>query len=330
MTTWTIEQRPGSKLNETSLGFALHELVKLGFATKAEAARVSTSPLRLSATLSGIPQERVYADISNEGFIESLFAKFGTTTKSGKGNPVAPTSRKPRRNPLTVPGIQPLPGWPTDAYDPRLESVRAVARGTQGKWGVAVGHYAQGRDPSDVIQRSYERYFIEPVDELIRKRHEYELMLSDSRKGDPFRVTTEPTASGWRYFIWPLPPGVRVPSPYRSAEEAERQKCILAASGVYPARTLSRQTYSRNELSAWLPPESIFQARSEALTRAYRTKQEKAMRSAETEPRRLTQKEAQSTKISPSLLHQYRAVSEKWYENPAMVAAFRDGKPPPK
>lgn len=194
-------------------------------------------------------------------------------------------------------------------------------------WGVAVGHYAQDRDPSDVIQRSYERYFVEPADELIRKRHDYELMLSDSRKGDPFRVTTEATVAGWRYFIWPMPPGVRLPKPYRSLEEAERQKKILLASGVYPARSLPRQTYSREELAEWLPPVSIFGQRSGQKTRALRTKQEKAVR---IEVPSVTAQKELPGQFTTTLLEQYRTVSEKWYENEAMVAAFRQGKPPPK
>lgn len=313
MSAWVVSQRLDSKLNKTSLRFALDELVKAGFATRADFGEQGGSPLSVLVTLEGVPQQRLYADIANEGFIESLLAKFGSVQKT-QSNP------KSRRNPLTVPGIRPLAGWPEDVYDPRLESVRAVARGTDGLWGVAVGKYAQSRPPSDVIQRSYERYFIEPVDELIRKRQAYEKMLSDNRRGTPFRVTAEPTSEGMRYFVWPLGPGVRTPTPYRTRKEAELALKQLLAIGVWPALGLPRETYTRTELKNWLPPENLFDERSGLLTRALHDKMRKEV----------VKKENSALTAAPDLLALYRRVSPEWYKDAELIDAFKRGELPPK
>lgn len=162
---------------------------------------------------------------------------------------------------ISVPSIPPLPEWQgLDVYDPRLESVRAVARGS-GSFGIAVGHYVGAHTPQQIIQRSYERYFEEPVGELIRKRQKYELGLALSRQSGVYRVTLEPTRAGLRYFAWPLAEGVRLPQPHKARQQAEVQISNWIAARRPPAEELPRQEYTRRELSEWLPPVDLFQGR---------------------------------------------------------------------
>lgn len=147
-----------------------------------------------------------------------------------------------------------------DVYDPRNESVRAVARGTGGAFGIAVGRYEASNTPADIIQRSWERY--QDVDHLIRSRQMYEALLGAHRKSGPLRATMEPTCNGFRFFVWPLPKGRRVPVPYLSREAAEDEMEMRYSQRNDIAVGLPAKKYTKAELSDWLPPESVFRERS--------------------------------------------------------------------
>lgn len=148
-----------------------------------------------------------------------------------------------------------------DVYDPREESIRAVARGVGNGWGIAVGKYMKSHTPGEIVQRSWERY--QQPDALIRKRQEYEGMLGRGRRYGAYRITQEPTTAGLRYFIWPLPPGQRLPKPYRSRRMAES---ALRRINATPTASLPRKAYTKSELKQWLPPEDVFAGRSQELT----------------------------------------------------------------
>jgi len=229
-------------------------------------------------------------------------------------------------------GLPPM--FESDVYDPREESIRAVARGTGGMWGVAVGKYAKEHSSQEIIQRSWERYS-EP-DSLIRKRHEYERMLGKNRQSGPYRVTAEPTRLGpasinVRYFVWPLPSRPtgarsneqRVPVAYNSQREAEREIGSRYSQDIEPAEALPPKPYTKQELAGWLPPESVFADRSKQPTAAASRKARSEI-SAPRAPRQL------SGPSGVSLLDQYRAVSLTWYADPQMIEAYKRGEPPPR
>lgn len=117
-------------------------------------------------------------------------------------------------------------------------------------------------------RESASRY--EDVDHLIRNRQDYEETLGMQRKSGFYRVTPEPTHSGIRYFIWPLPPGRRLPLGFSSASKAQAKAESLNASAD-PRRTGDwwkppGKTYTASELSDWLPPASAFGAKVKVAT----------------------------------------------------------------
>jgi hypothetical protein len=154
-----------------------------------------------------------------------------------------------------------IPAYRDDTvYDPREESIRAVARGS-GRFGIAVGHYAQKRGVHKVIERSWQRY--QDPDKVLRDRQKYELMLSVRRwdNSGPYRVTKEVTKHGLRYFVWPMYRGQRKPTPHESAGAAEDFIHALYGAQKRPAEELPSKTYTKRELTAWLPPEGVFEGR---------------------------------------------------------------------
>ena len=153
-----------------------------------------------------------------------------------------------------------------DLYDPREESIRAVARGTGGRWSLAQGAYGKKNDPSTIIQRSWERY--QQPDKLVRKRQQYEMMLGSSRQSGPYRVTAEPTRAGVRFFVWPLPARSRKVKAYSSIGAAMRRAAELNNSRRPYAQDLGSKVYTKAELSDWLPPDSVFAGRSGKLSAA--------------------------------------------------------------
>lgn len=173
-----------------------------------------------------------------------------------------------KRNPAKT-HLPPMPeydlGVGYDVYDPREESIRAVARGTGGRWGLAQGAYGKKRDAAEVIQRSYERY--QRPDELVRKRQEYEIMLGSQRRSGMYRVTAEPTRRGIKFFVWPLPSGTRKVTAYSSMREAQHKANQLNEASRRPAMTLSSKPYTARELSEWLPPHGVFSGRSGKTTK---------------------------------------------------------------
>lgn len=110
------------------------------------------------------------------------------------------------------------------------------------------------------IAESRKRY--EDVDRLIRNRQDYEETLGLTRKSGFYRVVPEPTTTGLGFFVWPLPPGERLPLRAEDVHEAEyiardlNRKADPRATGRWwkpPARS-----YTRKELVHWLPPEEIW------------------------------------------------------------------------
>lgn len=100
--------------------------------------------------------------------------------------------------------------------------------------------------------------------DLVNGRQAYEEMLgfvSGERRGF-YRVTQEPTSAGLRYFVWPMPPGERIPGPAcRSKTEADALMEELNASAD-PRETkkwhVPQSDYTKRELAHWLPPSEIF------------------------------------------------------------------------
>jgi transposase len=109
------------------------------------------------------------------------------------------------------------------------------------------------------IAESKKRYA--DVDKLTRNRQDYEESLALMRKSSFYRVTKEPTRTGWKYFVWPMQPGQRIPKGFESKKRAEN----VARLADRDAPTLggrwwkpSRKKYTKQELRDWLPPETVW------------------------------------------------------------------------
>jgi hypothetical protein len=110
------------------------------------------------------------------------------------------------------------------------------------------------------IAESYKRYN-ENVDHLMINRQDYEETLALARKSF-YRVTFEPTAAGFKFFVWPMRPGQSIPERYNSQEEAE--KVVDTANGRHDPRQTGiwwsppEDPYTRQDLKHWLPPDKYF------------------------------------------------------------------------
>jgi hypothetical protein len=209
---------------------------------------------------------------AQQAAIDELEREIRDMVASGEIRPLTAEERdlldaheRANENPSRDKRLGPLPRRykSEDVYDPREESIRAVARGVGNGWGIAVGHYMKSHTPWEIVQRSWERY--QQPDALIRKRQAYEVMLGRGRGYGAYRITQEPTKAGLRYFIWPLPPGQRLPKPYSSARRAQE---ALRRINATPTASLPRKAYTKSELKQWLPPEDVFAGRSGKLTAA--------------------------------------------------------------
>jgi hypothetical protein len=102
---------------------------------------------------------------------------------------------------------------------------------------------------------------LKTLDDLVNGRQSYEEMLAIGRGSGFYRVTEEPTVSGIRYFVWPMPPGQRVPQGYPSLKKADQVASRLErtqnplVTGVWHVPQCS---YTREELAHWMPPASAF------------------------------------------------------------------------
>lgn len=99
--------------------------------------------------------------------------------------------------------------------------------------------------------------------DLVTNRQNYEESLGMTRKSGFYRAVPEITVEGIQYFVWPLPPGTHVPVPMSAADAAARAGSLNRSSD--PRRTgrwwtPRSRSYSRSELSGWLPPVSAFGA----------------------------------------------------------------------
>jgi hypothetical protein len=222
---------------------------------------------------------------------------------------------KAKKNPSKL-GLKPLKGWDGDVYDPRDEAIRAVARGTEGKWGVAMGKYRREHSNAEIIQRSWERY--QDPDEVLRDRQAYEVMLGKTRGSGPYRVTQEPTREGMRFFVWPLRIGQRVPKGYTTMRAAERRLAETYYDEA-PKAALPSRKYTKKELSDWLPPDAAFKGRLGFPSRAKVTEIKKS-RSTRSAPK----------KAETGLAAAYTRYRQDWKQSPRLVARFKKGKPPPR
>ena len=113
------------------------------------------------------------------------------------------------------------------------------------------------------IRESKARY--SDVDKLVRNRQDYEESLAIVRKSGFYRITKEPTKRGWEYFVWPLPPGERIPTAYKRRGDARRRATSLerTANPLYSDKwwTPPKRKYTKRELSDWLPPAEYWRKR---------------------------------------------------------------------
>lgn len=133
----------------------------------------------------------------------------------------------------------------------------AMAAGVQGK----AGRRYPGSDipTPKSIRESKARYA--NVDPLLRNRQDYEETVALARKGGFYRVVPEITSEGLAFFVWPLPPGRRIPEAL-SSRAAEASAAALNRT-VDPTRTGKwwsppPKKYTPRELAHWLPPASAF------------------------------------------------------------------------
>lgn len=219
------------------------------------------------------------------------------------------------RNPAKVRGLPPM--FDGDVYDPREESIRAVVRGTGGMWGVAVGKYAGEHSIPEIIQRSWERY--QDPDHLIRARQTYELMLGRERVSGPYRVTCEPTFVGLRYFVWPLPQGTRIPLAHKRQGDAEAYMAILYRQRKKPLVALPAASYTKGELTDWLPRDEVFAGRGGGMTRA---------RAAEVEKGHAQRAPRAAEKSTPLERQYIAAYGPNWYMDEKLAWKFLLDEPP--
>ncbi len=115
---------------------------------------------------------------------------------------------------------------------------------------------------SKAAERSQERY--QDLDHLIENRQDYEETLGMGRKGGFYRVTEEPTRDGARWFVWPLPPGERLPGPGSVSQSEAESVANRLNRTANPLRTRSwwvpQRGYTKAELGHWLPRASDFGA----------------------------------------------------------------------
>jgi len=101
---------------------------------------------------------------------------------------------------------------------------------------------------------------------LVRNRQDYEETIAMARKSGFYRVTLEPvswTDDGFAWFVWPMPPGAKLPQAYSTEQEAQTVARRLSATSD-PRRTNTwwkppKVAYSARELAFWLPPAEVLQ-----------------------------------------------------------------------
>jgi len=105
------------------------------------------------------------------------------------------------------------------------------------------------------------------ITDLVIDRQAYELMLAMRRKKSRttrfYRVTREPTREGNRYFVWPMPPGCRIPGPGTASYDEATAIVNDLNNRANPYRNKawwrpSPRNYTKKELAGWLPPTSVF------------------------------------------------------------------------
>jgi hypothetical protein len=117
------------------------------------------------------------------------------------------------------------------------------------------------QQPTDAaIVKAAERY--QDYDKLLRNRQDYEESLGIARKSDFYRVLVEPTEMGFRYTVWPLPPGQQRPQVFSTKSEAEgvARRLNQTADPRVTGRwwTPKMDPYTRRDLAHWLPSARVF------------------------------------------------------------------------
>jgi len=106
------------------------------------------------------------------------------------------------------------------------------------------------------FEESYNRY-LDP-DALLDNRQAYEETLALTRKAGFYRVTSEPTKTGLRYFVWPMLKGQSAPRPYDSFVAAieERNRRNRESDPRKTGRWWKMPTkrVTKKDLAHWLPP----------------------------------------------------------------------------
>lgn len=124
-------------------------------------------------------------------------------------------------------------------------------------------HYGSQRSTEMSTMEAEKRYL--DVDHLLRNRQDYEETLGIYRKSGFYRVTMEPTRSGKKLFVWPMPPqddDEPVSFLIRDKEELEgyynyaNRELDPRETGIWwkPPKKL----YTESQLEYWLPPYSVF------------------------------------------------------------------------
>ena len=244
--------------------------------------------------------------------------------------------RQAKLNPSRI-GLAPLAQWEgEDVYDPREEAIRAQERHIG--FPMARGDRSVYRQWSpekviDVSRQRYEGTYVprdgkrRTIDDLIRGRQKYELMLGERRRAGPFRILLEPTKKGLRFFIWPLPEGQRKPKPYATRAGADKALKSLYSRGVQPSKRLPERKYTKAELADWLPPAWVFQGKLGTPSRAAAA----AERRPRPRRRERVERAGEDRGVTPDagLRRRYEAYDPEWFAHASLRRSYKRGEEPP-
>lgn len=155
----------------------------------------------------------------------------------------------------------------------KLRKLQGIAFGHMNNLAQKTGLFYRGTtEPSEILaETSWRRYQgtyrgsdrkVRGLDGLVHSRQDYEEMLAIPRKSGFYRVTEEPTEAGPRWFVWPMPPGERIPGPASKSEKSARKLAAELNRVADPRVTgewhIPDCDYEEAELAHWLPPLEAF------------------------------------------------------------------------